>query len=101
VPKSTRSTPTDFTLEQNYPNPFNPTTTIRYTTQSEQNVTLAVFNALGQKVRTLVDQKQPAGTYSLQWDGCDDAGVSLSGGVYFYQIRAGASTSVKKMIYLK
>ncbi|HPN34353.1 MAG TPA: FlgD immunoglobulin-like domain containing protein [bacterium] len=101
VPKSTRSTPTDFTLEQNYPNPFNPTTTIRYTTQSEGYVTLAVFNAIGQKVRTLVDQKQPAGTYSLQWDGCDDAGVSLSGGVYFYQIRAGASASVKKMIYLK
>ena len=101
VPKGKNSAPMNFTLAQNYPNPFNPTTTITYATNSNENVTLAIYNALGQKVCTLVDQKQTAGAYSVRWNGADDAGLPVSGGIYFYRLQVGGTVSVKKMTFIK
>jgi hypothetical protein len=95
------STVEQFDLWQNYPNPFNPSTSISYTLKSAEEVNLSIYNALGQKVRTLVAQKQSAGSYAYKWDGKDDAGYAMSGGLYLYQIKVGQVTSVKKMMYLK
>lgn len=101
VGKDSRTIVKEFELQQNFPNPFNPSTSISYTTHSAADVSLVIYNALGQKVRTLVAQKQAAGAYSCKWDGKDDAGFAMSGGLYLYQLKVGQTTSVKKMMYLK
>ncbi len=78
--------PKEFRLEQNYPNPFNPTTTIRYALGHSANVSLEIYNALGQRIRTLVSQKQNAGTHQVQWDGKNDLGQPVPSGVYLYRL---------------
>ena len=80
----------------NYPNPFNPTTEISYQIPKDGLVSLKVFDALGRKVRTLVNEYKSQGKYSVNFD----AG-NLSSGVYFYQLKTGNYTSIKKMILLK
>jgi hypothetical protein len=85
-----------FVLDQNYPNPFNPSTVIRYSIPNDANVTLKVFNVIGQQVSTLVNQKQVSGNYSVTFDASN-----LSSGVYFYQINAGQYVSTKKMLLMK
>ncbi|GAB4372740.1 MAG: hypothetical protein Kow0042_16230 [Calditrichia bacterium] len=94
-------TPTAFSLEQNYPNPFNPVTTIRYQLSTASLVELTIYNLNGQKVRTLVNERKPAGNYQIQWDGRDDSGRQVASGVYLYRIRAGAFSQTKKMILMK
>jgi len=86
--------PQGFVLEQNYPNPFNPKTAISYQLSptgqaAASRVELAVYNLLGQKVRTLVQARQPAGRYEVTWDGRDDTGREVGSGVYIYRLRAG------------
>ena len=88
--------PLTFALSQNYPNPFNPSTTIKYTIPAVSNVTLKIFNLLGQVVTTLVDERQEANTYVKEFDAS-----KLSSGIYFYQISAGSFNATKKMILLK
>jgi hypothetical protein len=91
-----------YALSDNYPNPFNPETTIKYQLPNAGDVTLEVYNMLGQVVRTLVSEQQNAGRYVLQWDATSDAGHALSSGIYFYRIQAGGEfQSVKKMLLLK
>jgi hypothetical protein len=93
--------PTAFALEQNYPNPFNPTTSIKFSIPEASNVMLAIFNNLGQKVRSLTEERMSAGAYQVSWDGRNDAGQTMSSGVYFYQIQAGSFNQVKRMILIK
>ena len=95
--------PEVYALENNYPNPFNPETTIRYQLPEAGEVTLEVYNMLGQVVRTLVEREfQSAGRYLYKWDAADDNGRSLSSGVYFYRITAGREfQSHKRMLLLK
>ncbi|HEQ97913.1 MAG TPA: T9SS type A sorting domain-containing protein [candidate division Zixibacteria bacterium] len=95
------NTPRDFILAANYPNPFNPTTTIEYTIPSQTQVTIDVFNVLGQKVKTLVNETQPAGTYQTEWNGTDEASQTVATGVYFYRLSAGDVTMTKKMVMVK
>jgi flagellar hook assembly protein FlgD len=88
-------------LKQNYPNPFNPKTTILYTVGANghsplQQVDLSIYNILGQKVATLVNKKQPAGSYQVQWDA-----TGFATGVYYYKIEAGEYLKVKKMILIR
>jgi hypothetical protein len=88
-------------LAQNYPNPFNPTTTIEYSIAQASEVTLVVFNAAGQHVRTLVSERQKANGYSVTWNGINDSGQQVSSGIYFYRLQAGSYTSTRKMVLLK
>ena len=88
--------PERYALEQNYPNPFNPSTLIEYTLPSTGLVTLKVYDILGQEVRTLVNELQTPGRYTVRFDG-----ASLATGVYFYRLQAGAFNRVKKMMMLK
>ena len=93
--------PTVYALRQNYPNPFNPSTTIRYDIASRSSVELVVFNLLGQKVATLVNEEKEAGSYSVIWKARNDEGLELSSGVYFYVMRAGSFAATKKLILLR
>ena len=98
-----QSTPREFALHQNFPNPFNPDTTIKYDLAESADVTLQIYNVLGQVVRTLVaSEAQNAGRYQIRWNGMDDRGVPVSSGVYFFQISAeGKFHDVRKLMLLK
>jgi hypothetical protein len=98
---TTPNLPVDFSMSPNFPNPFNATTTIRYSLPDQANVRLEVFNILGQKVKTLVNEPQAAGYKQVVWDGKNDQGDNVSSGVYFYRINAGKYHSVLKMSLLK
>ncbi len=86
----------DFKLRPNYPNPFNPGTIINYQLPIANYVELRIFNALGQQVQTLVDQRQEVGMYRVRFDGS-----SLPSGIYFYRLRAGSFIQIRKMTLLR
>lgn len=90
-----------FSLLPNYPNPFNPTTTIQYALPKAEQVRLAVYNAAGQWVRTLVADYQTAGHYAVEWDATDADGQPVASGLYFYRLQAGAFRAVDKMLLLR
>ena len=91
-----RQLPTNFSLNQNFPNPFNPSTTISYELPRSVNVSLSVFDPLGQEIIKLVNDKQGAGIHSVKFDGS-----RLPSGVYFYRLKAGDFIATKKFILLK
>jgi hypothetical protein len=93
--------PKVYELSNNYPNPFNPSTQIQYAVPRASNVSLVIYNVLGQQVRTLVDAPQNAGRYTVTWDGRDNLGRVVGSGVYFYRMNAGETSLVKKMLMLK
>ena len=91
----------DFKLFQNYPNPFNPETIIKYQVTNNGYVELSVFNLLGEKVRVVLNEIQPAGTYEVRWNGTDNNNNPLSSGIYLYRLTSGAFNYTKKMILLR
>jgi hypothetical protein len=100
------SVPTDYALSQNYPNPFNPSTSIEFSVPVSSDVTLRIYNLLGQVVTTLVSEEVSAGHYSTVWNGVDDNGFQVSSGVYLYEMKANgnngtAYSQIKKMVFLK
>jgi hypothetical protein len=100
-PEAEPPLPTHYNLAQNFPNPFNPSTTVAYSLKDAGRVTINIFNVLGQNVKTLVDEYQAAGEYTAIWDGHDDDGNSVGTGVYFYRIKAGDFSDIKKMVLMK
>ncbi len=90
------TTPATFALYQNHPNPFNPTTSIAFSLPTKQKVTLAIYNMLGQKVATLLDEILPAGNHSVRWQA-----AGMPSGFYFYHIKAGDYVATKKMVLLR
>jgi hypothetical protein len=93
-----------FELFQNYPNPFNPKTKITYSLPPNQNnskVKLEIFNSLGQKLKTLVDENQVAGSYEVLWDGRNNEGIPVASGVYYYRLTTTDFVASRKMILLK
>ena len=93
--------PLKYRLIQNYPNPFNPTTTILYEIPNTEKVTLEIYDILGRKVATLVNNVQHKGRYNIVWNGRNNFGATVASGVYFYRLQSGNFISVKKMIMLK
>ena len=91
----------NFELFSNYPNPFNPETTIRYSLREDIDVTIAIYNSLGQEVVTLLDELQNAGPRSVRWDGTDSNGNQVSGGTYIYRLRAGEFVQTRTMVLVK
>ena len=93
--------PSSFALSQNYPNPFNMGTIIEYSLPISSRVEIVVYNILGQRVSTLVDEDKPAGEYTTHWDGTDYSGDYVASGVYFYRLQTNDFVNSKKMILLK
>jgi flagellar hook assembly protein FlgD len=90
--------PDQIHLEQNYPNPFNPQTYIRFRLLEPTEVTLKIYDALGQEVRTLASQeRRESGDWQVLWDGKDDSGILVASGVYVCQLASGASSIAAKM----
>jgi hypothetical protein len=88
-------------LEQNSPNPFNPVTSIRFTLDRTEMVSLKIYDASGKLVKSLVDRSMIPGSYVEEWDGRDDHGNAVSSGLYFYRLVAGQRSISKKAILLK
>ncbi len=99
--------PSAFWLKQNYPNPFNPTTVIEFSIAPGEggagmrDVTLDVFNVLGQKVRTLFSGSMAVGPHSVEWDATSESGERIASGIYLYRLQVGAESQTRKMIFLK
>ncbi len=93
--------PNQFELRQNYPNPFNPSTTISFTLQSATQVSLTIYNLLGQEVVNLVDGPMTAGEHRFIWEGTDRKGSAVAAGVYFYRLSTNSASESRKMMLLK
>jgi len=105
APNATPNNDNDVTivtaLGGNYPNPFNPETTISYNMKNSGNVTIEVYNILGQKVKTLVNENKTAGNHTVVWNGSNENNDSVASGVYFYKMRSGKYSKTHKMILMK
>ena len=99
--KRKNTVPQEFTLFQNYPNPFNTETNIMFKLPSPMPVTINIYNILGQVVRKLVDGIQAVGSHTIIWDGRNDSGLSVPGGVYFFELKGKNKKTVKKMVLLR
>ena len=93
--------PNNFSLSKNYPNPFNPITNLDFSIPKRSNVTLRVFNMIGQEVVTLINEKKSYGNYSTSWNGLDSKGVNVASGVYFAELRTRNERRITKMLLLK
>ncbi len=94
--------PSQFDLQQNYPNPFNPETTIRFILPAAAPVTLIIYNALGQEVRTLLsNEEHMSGAHSVAFDGRSENGTQLASGIYFYRLQSREFSAIKKMLLVK
>jgi hypothetical protein len=93
--------PLEYALHENYPNPFNPTTTLRFDLPEVSDITLTIYNMLGQRVRTFNMNDTPAGYHSIKWNATNDYGDPVGAGVYLYQLRANQYVKTRKMVLLK
>ena len=94
-------TPDDYGLFKNYPNPFNPETEIRYQLPNSSEVSLSIYNLMGQEIKTLINSYHSAGYYSVKWDGTNNQGMKVASGIYIYIMRAGSFVDVKKLIFIQ
>lgn len=94
----TNSIPAEYALEQNYPNPFNPSTLIKYSIAETGNVTLKIYDMLGNEIETLVNEIKLPGNYSVQFS---SENLNLASGIYFYKLRTEKFSSTKKMLLVK
>ncbi len=91
----------EYRLQQNYPNPFNPSTRIEFSLPVSAHVTLAIYNTLGQNIKTLIDEQVAAGVQTTQWDGTDENGEVVANSVYFYQLQSDFGVLKKKMMLIR
>jgi hypothetical protein len=96
-----KTPPAVFRLNQNYPNPFNPSTTIQYELSAASKVVLKIYDMLGQEIRMLIDEMQPAGRKAVIWDGKNNLGQTVSAGVYVYALRVNDNIHQRRMLFLK
>ncbi len=97
----TPTLPLDYILFQNYPNPFNPSTSVKFQVPKTSDVTISVYDMLGQEVRTLFAGEVMRGTYTVNWDGINNAGAKVVSGTYIYRMTAGEFVQSKKMVIIK
>jgi len=95
------ATPLGFNLSEAWPNPFKAQTAIQYQLQTPTHVVLAVYDLNGQKVATLIDQRQPVGPHTARWNGTNDAGMLVTSGLYLYRIQAGDFVQTKRVLFIK
>ena len=93
--------PHTFNLYNNYPNPFNPVTSITYNIEDATNVTIRIYDLLGHRVKTLVNEKKNPGSYLTLWDGLDQSGAKVASGFYICRLETDRFTATKKMLLLK
>lgn len=93
--------PSGFDLKQNYPNPFNPSTTISYSLNKDSDVIIRIFDLSGKLISTLLNNYQTNGEHTIIWNGTDNRGNKVAGGVYLYQLRVGDFIQTKKMVLMK
>ncbi len=93
--------PVNYTLDQNYPNPFNPTTQIAFSIPASMHVTVTIYNILGQRIATIVNETMGAGSHVVTWNARNGNGVMMPTGVYFYRLSTPNFSAVKKMLLLK
>ena len=93
--------PLRYALYAPQPNPFNPETALRFDLPEASVVELAIYSAVGQKIRTLVSGDLPAGTHQVKWNGRDESGTQVGSGVYLYRLQAGAFTQVQRLVLVK
>mgnify|MGYP001179041937 CR=1 FL=1 len=93
--------PEEIKLYANYPNPFNPLTKIKYSVPEYSRVKIIIFDVLGRKVKTLVDDNHDPGNHLVEWDATNERGINVSSGLYFYKIQSGEYTSTNKMCFIK
>ncbi|MCK9211171.1 MAG: T9SS type A sorting domain-containing protein, partial [Ignavibacteriaceae bacterium] len=93
--------PKNFGLRQNYPNPFNNQTSIEYQLSTQSRVKLEIFNVMGQKIKTLMNEEKLPGYYNISWDGKNDSGASVNSGIYFIKFSSAKFSEIKKMTLLK
>ena len=98
---SDRDLPYEFSVSAPYPNPFNPSTKIEYSLPEGNSVNITVYDLMGNKIRTLIDEYQAEGTWSVKWDSKNRSGISVAAGIYFFNIRTGQSYDTKKAVLLK
>lgn len=93
--------PTEYKLNQNFPNPFNPVTEIEYQLPEAANVTLMIYNSIGQRIKTLVSQHQNAGRFAVKWDATNDYQETVPSGIYFFRLETSDFVEMKKMLLIK
>jgi hypothetical protein len=96
-----KSQPGQFVLAQNYPNPFNPETRIAFQLPVREYTRLEIYNVLGQRIRTLVQEELAAGLHEKIWDGLNDRGEQAAGGIYFYRLQAGGCHDYRQMLLMR
>lgn len=101
VPVSENNQPYNFKLRQNYPNLFNPSTAIKYSLSSPEEVSINIYDVSGHLIREINQEHSQPGEYQVMWDGKNKFGESVSSGAYFYQLSVGNKVAAKKMILLK
>lgn len=101
IENSKQNLPIRFAVSQNFPNPFNPNTTIKFDLPQQEYIRMEIFNILGQRVRMLVGDMYPAGSYQIWWDGKNDEGILLGSGIYILYFNAGDFVQKRRMVLLK
>ena len=100
-PELSAETTNGFSLGKNYPNPFNPETDISFSLPERTQVSLIIYNVLGEKVKTLVSGDMDAGTHTIHWNSRDEAGNSIASGIYFYRLKTESFDQTRKMVLMK
>lgn len=93
--------PSQIQLFQNYPNPFNPVTTIGFQLSTTSEVELTIFNLSGRKIKTLLKERKTAGKHEIRWDGRDNKNAEVASGVYFYRLKTGSFSEVRRMLLIR
>ena len=93
--------PNQFKVYDAYPNPFNPVTTLRYQLPEANLVSVTIYDMAGREVKNLIHQQQNQGLHTIQWNGTNNLGNTVSAGIYLYQVQSGPYNQINKMILLK